>query len=418
MDEKTYNKKLRGMGWRVFALSFLLVGALVVFQLVGFIIVLLLDIPDESLWATIIPEAFGAAGAVGSVALMGGGSWVTPSLKDVRHTFRFGWWCLAVSVGLMIYDIIYYVSTQTPIASNWPILLVQNALFCLFVGIYEEFVFRGLVFNGLLALLGDLKRGVGAAVLITSLAFGLAHVDLQADLVDGLSVLQAVLKTIQTGMYSVLLCTIVLHTRKLGGVSLFHGFDDFLLLLPSLVLFGEPLELDYVAEGEDAWPAILNYLMVIALYVPFVIKSVRELRRKQYVSRGVFMEKRMARLQRRYTLPVAGTDAMAAGMGGIAVGGLGDVPPVPQAFDGAAFASQGSGGGDPVRRDVSQVSAGADSVQRDVSQSSATTDVVQHEGDVRPTPIGPPHFPVQTQPDASTQGDHRASGAPPVPKGL
>ena len=161
--------------------------------------------------------------------------------------------------------------------------------------------------------MGGTHRGVIAAVLVTSASFGLAHIDTTTDFVDLLSAVQAVLKVTQTGMYSILLCTIVLRTRKLGGVSLFHAFDDFVLLLPGLVIFGEPFDLDYVVEGESAWPAILNYLIVIALYMPFVVKSLRELHRGQDVYRGVFMEGRIARLeQQREHAPVEVVDAPAS----------------------------------------------------------------------------------------------------------
>ncbi|MBP3893066.1 MAG: CPBP family intramembrane metalloprotease [Atopobiaceae bacterium] len=325
MDDKTFGKKVRSEACKVFVLAILLVIAQVVFQIIGFVLVLLLGIPEDSMWASIIPEALCAAGAVASVKLLGASSWTKLSREDVGYAFRFGWWCLAVSLGLMVYDLVYYAIDQTPVVSNWPELLCQCALLCLLIGFCEEYVFRGLILNALLALLGYNHRGVMASVFITSLAFGLAHVDLAADFADPLSAVQAVLKIVQTGMYSILLCTIVLRTHKLQGASLFHAFDDFVLLLPSMVLYGESLDIDYVVEGDSVWPTILNYLIVIALYLPFVIKSLRELHRGQDVYRGAFMEQRIARLEaqrdREHVVAVADVPPVPSGYGEVLSGG-------------------------------------------------------------------------------------------------
>ncbi len=293
MDEKSLTRK----GRIKFLFAVLALGAIVVAEVLAFLVVVFLNIPYESLWTDIVIETLGSLAAIAMVLLLGGRSLVSISRDDVAYTFRFGWWCIAISIVLMILELVWSFEDGTPIASDWPVRLAETAVLCVGIGVMEETVFRGVVLNGLLALLGSTHKGVVRAIVITSVLFGFAHVDVTTDFVDSLSVIQALLKMCQTGMYSFMLCVILLRTHRLGGVSLFHGFDDFVLVLPSIALFGEPLETEYVVQGEDAMPTIMYYLVVIALYLPFVIKSGLELRRGQDVTRGAFMEREVAQAQ-------------------------------------------------------------------------------------------------------------------------
>lgn len=275
--------------------AILVVVGIVVAEVLGFILVLLFNISD-SIMTQAIPEGFGAAAAVIGVVALGGSKMLKPSLKDVAHAFRFGWWCLAVTFALLGFDLVIYVTEGTPVNPHWLSAVFKLAVFCLFIGIFEECLFRGVVFQALLGLLGETHRGVVRAVLITSVVFGIAHVSTD-DFGNALSIVQALLKIVQTGLYSVLLCTIVLRTHKLGGVSLFHAFDDFVIVTPGIAFFNESIDIDYVVQGDEALPTIMYYLLVIALYTPFVIKSFREIEREQYVYRGAFMETAVEQFQ-------------------------------------------------------------------------------------------------------------------------
>lgn len=278
--------------------SLLVAGGVMIAEVLAVLIVVFLNLPEGSIRSSLIPELAGAASVALGMLALGGAEWVSTSREDVRYTFRFAWWCVAISVALLVLEVVVYLVEGSAISTDWLQNTAELALFCAAVGVFEEFMFRGVLFNALLGLLGTTHRGVVRAVLITSLLFGLAHVDFSVAFVSALTVIQAVLKALQTGMYSVLLCTIALRTRKLGGVSLLHGFDDFLILFPSVALFDEPLSTTYVSTGDDAVPTIIYYLFVIALYVPFVVKSARELQRGQDVYQGVFLEDVVAAVER------------------------------------------------------------------------------------------------------------------------
>lgn len=299
------SRSLRSAGITKFALALVAVAVIFIVQMAGVIVVIFANVPEEGLTSSIIVELFSAVAAVACMIALGGKSWVSTSPKDISFTFRFGWWCLATSAGLVISEALIYRADLAPLGPEALRQLGECALFCLCIGIFEEFLFRGIIFGGLLSIMGGTHRGVVRAVFISALIFGLAHVDFAEAGRDLYSAIQAVLKVVQTGMYAILICVIVLRTRRLGGVSLFHALDDLILIAPSIVLFENSFDTDYIAEGEEVLPAIFYYLFIIVLYVPFVVKALRELKRGQDVYRGPFMERAVEQARQQDQLPAA-----------------------------------------------------------------------------------------------------------------
>ena len=281
---------VRAGRWTV-ARAVLVLALSLIAEIMAVVVVIFCGVPAESLLANTITVGCGGAAAVLGVIVLGGGDWVSISRDDVRHTFRLGWWCLAVAAALMFLGTMSYLGDHKALAPDALANLLRLGVFCLAVGISEEAMFRGIIFNAMLAVRGGTRRGVVWSVILTSVLFGAAHIDYSVAFNDALTVVQAVLKIVQTGMYSFLLCVVVLRTRRLGGVSLFHAVDDFLILVPSAALFESAFDTNYINTGSDAMATIALYLVVIALYAPVVVMSARELRINGPDSyRGVFME--------------------------------------------------------------------------------------------------------------------------------
>lgn len=281
---------VRASRWTVIR-ALLALALTLIAQVMAAVVVIFCGVPLESLLANTITVGCGGAAAVLGVIALGGGDWVSISRDDVRYTFRMGWWYLAVAGALMGLGIISYLVDRKPLAPDALTNLLELGVFCLAVGISEEAMFRGIVFNAILAVKGGTHRGVVWSVIATSVLFGAAHIDYSIAFNDAITFVQAILKIVQTGMYSFLLCVVVLRTRRLGGVSLFHALDDFLILVPSSALFESSFDTSYINTGSDAMATIMLYLIVIALYAPAVVISARELRSNGPDSyRGVFME--------------------------------------------------------------------------------------------------------------------------------
>lgn len=285
------DRTLRRKGVKVLFLSLLTLVGIVVMQIIGYIVSALLFGFQEGLATLTMSQGVCASSAMLGMVVLGGATWLKASREDASHMLRVGWPIIVADILALIVAFVSFAIEGAAVAPDWLPNLCLTMILCLGIGIYEECVFRGIILNGLLGLLGKSHRGTLVAVSITSLLFGLVHVDVSADFADGFLATQAILKMVQTGLFSVILCGVVLRTHRMGGVSVFHGLTDFLLMVPSLVLAGDSLSTDYAVSGEDGVAVIVVYLVAIAIYLPVAVKTLRSLHRDQVAYRGAFMEK-------------------------------------------------------------------------------------------------------------------------------
>ena len=277
--------RTRRPGWLTLVLSLIL--GFVTFLVAGIGMLVGEHLPVDT---TTFGEALGALSAAGFVALLGGAKWLRPSLRNIAYTFRFGWWCLVVTFGLLAFDLIAFPVLGDPVSKQWPIRLVEVTVLCLVIGLFEEFVFRGLVFQGLLAAFGKRHSGVVIAVVTASIIFGLAHIDPSLSFDTPLMVGQAILKILQTGMFGFMLAIVALQRKDLVGPACFHGFDNWALLVVSYAFYDHDLELTYVSDDAgEGFEMLCLYVIICLLYLPFVIKSVRTLMQMRGPNRGAFV---------------------------------------------------------------------------------------------------------------------------------
>ncbi len=288
--EITPQQAINRKGWKVLFLAMLALAGTFVLQVVGLITTLFLRLPEESLAFTTIAQSLAAGSALLGMLVLGGVAWLKPSRADVRDALRTGWPILAADAVLLVITTASFFAEGATVTPDWLPNLALTAFLCLCIGIAEEVLYRGIILNAILAVMGRSHRGTMGAIAIVSVLFGFAHVSIDTDFATPLLAAQAVLKIIQTGLFSVILCGIVLRTHRLGGAALFHGLSDFLLMVPTLVLVGEQLSTSYVSTGEEGITAIVVYLATIALYLPFAISAIRRMRRERTTYRGVFME--------------------------------------------------------------------------------------------------------------------------------
>lgn len=225
----------------------------------------------------------GAAGAVAGVVALGGISLYRlgdkPLGDALLDALRIGWWPLAISLVLCCQDLLAMCLTGCELVAEWPLRVCYVVVLCLLTGVAEESMFRGLVLGGFLNVMGKNRRGVCMAVVASALLFGMLHIEWwDMDYQNSLEVAQALLKTVQTGILGFFLAAVTIDKRSVVHASLIHGTSNFLIMVSSYGLMGVPIELEYVSTGEDAWPTVVLYLVIIALYLPMVRKGVRLLR--------------------------------------------------------------------------------------------------------------------------------------------
>lgn len=273
-------------GKATFLLSILALGLVIVFEVLGLLLSLGIGASDNE--DTILTLA-GAVGAVVGIVAMGGLSLLVPKREAFVQGLRKGWWLLLISVGLMVFDIVLTIFVEgSTLVGDWPLRMLNLFVLCLGIGIMEEGMFRGLMQNGMLAAFGNTRRGMRVVLFVCALLFGLAHIDATAlDLSEPITYVQAILKTVQTGMFGYFLSTLVLGAKNLWGSIMLHGISNFFLMVPT-ILVGASLEVSYVDTGEDAIATVLLYLVIIALYTPLVVFGYRSLKKVDPPQLGAF----------------------------------------------------------------------------------------------------------------------------------
>ncbi len=176
------------------------------------------------------------------------------------------------------------------IPSNWLLSELGYFILSLTVGIFEEVLFRGIVLNSILRRTGKTRKGIWAAILISSLIFGIFHV---SDYIFGGSydltgIIQTVGKILQTGILGVLLCALILKTKNFWGIAFAHALNDFLafqgLIFVSSTMGG------YVQSGAKGTGLSIGYFIILLLYIPAIIKAVKIMKQIKEPEYGLFKE--------------------------------------------------------------------------------------------------------------------------------
>lgn len=275
-------RRITRRGWGRLGLVVLSLAGVVGAEAVGY--ALSAGIPVD---ADVLCECLGAVAAVVLVVALGGARLLSPTRRSVRVTWGYLWPFVAVSAVLMAIDLV-----GVSVSPGWELRLAQTALLCLAIGVLEECSLRGLVLGGLLAPLGRTRAGMWAAVVASSLIFGLLHVDLGTlDWTSALEVAQAALKVAQTGIYGYALACVVIAEGDLVSPALVHGLDDFLLFVSTTVVLGDGGDVSYVsADAAEAVSTIWLYAIMCALYLPVAVRATRLLRDHRVPERGAFMD--------------------------------------------------------------------------------------------------------------------------------
>ena len=122
---------------------------------------------------------------------------------------------MAVALVMGVFVLLGTAMKNEGMVSDWPLQLALVIMLCLLVGTFEEGLFRGIVFSGLLARFGETRRGLIGAVIVSSLIFGFVHVTpsiMNGQVVTGLDMAQAALKTLQAGILGAFLASLFLKT--------------------------------------------------------------------------------------------------------------------------------------------------------------------------------------------------------------
>lgn len=276
-----------GKLWAAFALAF----AVLFVQVIG-ILFGMLSRSDTAMLAS--AEVIGGIAAMLFVFALGGKKLATPSLEGMGETWRLVRWIFITDAVIAVIEIAGTVASgEFELASAWFLRILLLMILCIGVGMYEEFTFRGLIFNGLLSRMGTNSKGIFWAVIISSLIFGAMHIDiLNTNWADPSQLFQALLKIMQTGIFGFVAAVAVLRTGNIWPIALIHCLNDFMLMLIYNGLMENPISTEYVVSGDEGLAIIAVYLVLIAAYSPALITSIRALKEHTAPDRGQFYRTR------------------------------------------------------------------------------------------------------------------------------
>lgn len=130
------------------------------------------------------------------------------------------------------------------------------------VGLVEELVFRGVVFNLLLRAFPKTKGGITGAVVLGGVLFGLMHF---SNMGAGVKFSSCLIQVISAGLMGVLFCMIYASTRNFWMLAIFHTVVDMGGLLSSGIFEGGG-----VADRINEFSA-MNCIAFVVLGIPMFV---------------------------------------------------------------------------------------------------------------------------------------------------
>lgn len=233
-----------------------------------------------------------------------------PDFRGFRYGFSVMKYLFVILAALALFNIVQFViAALQPESGASLIPLLNSVIACSFVGIVEEFSFRGMVFGGLCSCFGRTRKSIIVSALLSSFLFGFIHVASEffsGEIKSALEIAMAAGKTVQAGLIGFLFAIIYIRTRSIWTVALLHGLND---LFPFLMNISKEMteKPKYILSTGDAdayvaWAFALAYVVLIIISLPAVLRGMRELGKEpepyvipldeDFVPRDLIYEKR------------------------------------------------------------------------------------------------------------------------------
>jgi membrane protease YdiL (CAAX protease family) len=132
-----------------------------------------------------------------------------------------------------------YLGFVAMMASN---LMASILVLVIFVGIFEEVLFRGIVLHGL-----EVRTGPIAALLLSSFLFGSMH---YVNWIGGQDLISTHKQVLHAGLSGLLYGAITLRCRSIWPAAALHAFWDFTVIINGALLGGVPGQLDQEASPD------------------------------------------------------------------------------------------------------------------------------------------------------------------------
>lgn len=234
-----------------------LVEILILAVLMGIGMLLLMMFPESDYYVLMgAQEGIGAVIACGLILLSGQKKILTRKGSGFGRGLLVGMYFLVISA----YSILVYLIAYEGERMLRPWYLIAAYFLCMFfVGVVEEFVFRGIIADLMLQKFGTSKNGIWKAVIVSGIFFGCAHLsNLFVSAPMGVLV-----QTIIASMMGMVLVTIYYRSGCIWVTVALHALIDIAAGITTGLYGNETLADSISAYSPIQIAAVFPYLIVL-----------------------------------------------------------------------------------------------------------------------------------------------------------
>lgn len=152
-------------------------------------------------------------------------------------------------------------------------IVINMFLLCIFIGIFEEILFRGYIQNQFIEKYGYTRKKVIISILLSAFIFGTFH---SINILAGQGNLMTIMQVIQTIGAGIYLGSLYYRTKNIWNIILLHGLYDFSVMLANANYLKDP-----ISGNASGTILILNICVSIIFILIYVISSILILRKSK-----------------------------------------------------------------------------------------------------------------------------------------
>ena len=184
---------------------------------------------------------------------------------EKRETFKNGFRYILPEV--ILSTIFLIISILLISTSKMPadiFSIINLLIYCIFIGIVEEFLCRGWLLNEFLERFSSNKKGIILSIIFSSLIFGVIH---YGNISDSQNFIQTTVQVVNALVSGIFLALVYYKTKNIWLVVFSHAYWDF-----SLMLMNHDQLVDCYNEGALSNNAmIMNFLSGIIVIIAYLI---------------------------------------------------------------------------------------------------------------------------------------------------
>ncbi len=205
------------------------------------------------------------------VTLASGNSYIfTQKKENIVKSIIAGWPMLLIAFVNLLSSII-----SLSLSGGINIFNIFNLiLFCCSIGVYEEFLCRGWLFNEFIERFGHTKKQVVWSIILSSIIFGAIHFVNFFTTDQGLIV--TIAQIVQASAIGTFLASLYYKNKNIWSVIFLHAFYDFAILLGSSNLVKD-CTTGTISSGMTTYLAISSFLISLM----FIIATIGNLRKSE-----------------------------------------------------------------------------------------------------------------------------------------